>query len=45
MDDVTVAERAASQLLGQTAELAEAITQSLYDDMPELAARYGSIGR
>ena len=45
MDDVAVAERAASQLLGQTAELAEAITQSLYDDMPELAARYGSIGR
>ena len=45
MDDVTVAERAASQLLGQTEELAEAITQSLYDEMPELTARYGSIGR
>ena len=45
MDDVAVAERAASQLLGQTEELAEAITQSLYDEMPELTARYGSIGR
>ena len=45
MDAVAVAERAASQLLGQTEELAEAITRSLYADMPELTARYGSSGR
>jgi hypothetical protein len=45
MDAVAVAARAASQLVGQTEELAEAITQSLYVDMPELTARYGSIGR
>ena len=45
MNEVTVAERAASQLFGQTEELAEAITRSLYADMPELTARYGSIGR
>jgi len=45
MDAVTIAARAASELLGQTEELAEAITHSLYDEMPELTARYGSIGR
>ena len=45
MDDVTVAERAANQLLGQTEDLAEAVTRALYADMPELTARYGSVGR
>ena len=45
MGAVTVEGRAASRLLGHTNELAEAVTGSLYAEMPELTSRYGSIGR
>jgi hypothetical protein len=45
MDAVTVEGRAASQLLAEKELLAESVTRALYDEMPELATRYGPVGR
>ena len=45
MDPLTIEARAAGQLLTHKEALADAITRALYDDMPELAERYGEIGR
>jgi hypothetical protein len=45
MDAVSVEVRAASHLLRHKEALADAVTQALYDDMPELQAKYGDAGR
>ena len=45
MDAVTVEGRAAGQLLVEKELLAESVTRRLYDEMPELADRYGPVGR
>ena len=45
MDAVSVEGRAASHLLRDKEELADAVTRALYDDMPELQAKYGDSGR
>lgn len=45
MDAVTVEGRAAGQLLAEKELLAESVTRSLYDEMPELTTRYGPVGR
>lgn len=45
MDTVTVDGRAAGQLLAEKELLAESVTRALYDEMPELTARYGPVGR
>jgi hypothetical protein len=45
MDAVSVEGRAASHLLRQKDELADAVTRALYDDMSELHAKYGDSGR
>jgi hypothetical protein len=45
MDTVTVEGRAAGQLLAEKELLAESVTRSLYEEMPELSTRYGPAGR
>ena len=45
MDTVSVEGRAASHLLRHREALANAVTRALYDDMPELQAKYGDAGR
>ena len=45
MDAVTVDGRAAGQLLAEKELLAESVTRALYEEMPELAGRYGPVGR
>ena len=45
MDSVTAEGRAAGQLLQHKEALADAVTNALYADMPELTERYGDAGR
>lgn len=45
MDPVTAEGRAAAALLARKATLAQAATDALYAEMPELTSRYGAIGR
>ena len=45
MDTLTVEGRAAGQLLAEKELLAQSVTRALYDEMPELTARYGPVGR
>jgi hypothetical protein len=45
MDPVTVEGRAAAELLARKVSLAQAATDALYTDMPELTSRYGAVGR
>lgn len=45
MDAVSVEDRAASHLRLHKNALADAVTRALYDDMPELQAKYGDSGR
>ena len=45
MDTMTIEGRAAGQLLAEKELLAESVTRALYDEMPELAMRYGAVGR
>jgi len=42
---MTAGERASERLLADKEALARAITARLYEDMPELAERYGDYGR
>ena len=45
MDPITVEGRASAELLARKASLAQAATDALYAEMPELADRYGPAGR
>ena len=45
MDPVTAEGRAAAELRARKATLAQAATDALYAEMPELTSRYGAIGR
>lgn len=45
MDPVTVEGRASAELLARKASLAQAVTDALYAEMPELTSRYGAAGR
>jgi hypothetical protein len=45
MGPVTAEGRAAAALLARKATLAQAATDALYAEMPELTSRYGAIGR
>ena len=45
MDPMTVEGRAAAELLARKARLAQTAADALYAEMPELADRYGPVGR
>jgi methanogenic corrinoid protein MtbC1 len=45
MEPLTVEGRAAAELLARKASLAQAVTDALYTEMPELTSRYGAVGR
>jgi len=45
MDPVTVEGRAAAELLARKGSIAQAATDALYTEMPELTSRYGVVGR
>ena len=42
---MTAESRAAAELLARKATMAQSVTDALYAQMPELADRYGAIGR
>ena len=45
MDPVTVEGRAAAELIARKANLAHAVTDALYTEIPELTSRYEAVGR